>query len=263
MDLGLKERVALVCGASAGLGRAIATVLASEGAQLAINGRDPARLERTAAEIRGQTGATVHSFAADVSAASEVGRLVSAVLARFSRIDILVCNAGGPPATTFRDAQEPAWQEALELSLLSTIRLCRATVPQMIEHRWGRVLCLTSIAAKQPGDGLILSTTARTAVLGFAKALADEVGPMGVTVNCLCPGYFATDRMVELTRHRAHRAGVTAEEIAAKQVEGIPARRMGEPEELAYVAAFLASNRASYVTGTALSVDGGMTRGIG
>ncbi|MFZ5624047.1 MAG: SDR family oxidoreductase [Gemmatimonadota bacterium] len=263
MDLGITSRVALVCGGSAGLGRAIATALAAEGARVALNGRDAAKALAAAADVAEATGADVVSFPADVSRWQEATHLVEAVVERMGRLDILLCNAGGPPATTFQQSTPEQWRSAIELSLLSTIALCRAALPFMAAQRWGRILCLTSIAAKQPSEGLILSTTARAGVLGFAKSLADEVAPLGITVNCLCPGFFATDRMTELTATRAARAGISVEEQLEKQAAAIPLGRMGQPEELAAVVAFLASERASYITGTAISVDGGMTRGIG
>jgi 3-oxoacyl-[acyl-carrier protein] reductase len=188
--------------------------------------------------------------------------LVTDVAARLGRLDILVCNAGGPPATTFGEASPDAWQKALELNLLSTINLARAAVPVMRRERWGRIVCMTSIAARQPVPNLILSTTARAGVLGFAKSLADEVAKDGIGVAVVCPGYFRTDRALELARDRARRQGKTVEEVLAVQAAAVPLGRIGEPEELAAAVAFLASERASYITGAVLAVDGGYLRSI-
>jgi len=237
MELGLAKRVALVCGSTRGIGRAVAKTLADEGAIVAINGRD-----------------ATAPFPADVSVPAEAERLVHDVAKQFGRLDVLFCNAGGPPAAPFKDQPADAWQRALELNLLSTINLCRAAVPIMRKAQWGRIICLTSVAAKQPLPGLILSTTARAGVLGFAKALADEVAPDGITVNCICPGFIATERVEELTR--------TKPDMMKQMLAQIPVGRIGNPSELAAAVTFLASEPASYITGAVLQVDGGFTRSI-
>jgi len=237
MDLGLAKRVALVCGSTRGIGRAVAKMLAHEGALVAINGRDA-----TAA------------FPADVSVPAEAERLVHDVAKQFGRLDVLFCNAGGPPAAPFKDQPADAWQRAIELNLLSTINLCRAAVPIMRKAQWGRIICLTSVAAKQPLPGLILSTTARAGVLGFSKALADEVAGDGITVNSICPGFIATERVEELTR--------TKPDMMKQMLGQIPMGRIGAPHELAAAVAFLASEPASYITGAVLQVDGGFIRSI-
>ena len=262
MDLGLGRRVALVGGSSAGLGRAIAARLAAEGARVAVNGRDAAKADRTAEAIRSETGGDAVAFAADLSDPGQAAATVGAVAARFGRRDILVCNTGGPPPTSFAEAPAEAWQRALELNLLSTIHLCRAAVPLMRRARWGRVVCLTSLAARQPLPNLILSSTARAGVLGFAKCLADEVATDGVLVPVVCPGYFRTDRVAQMAAARAQREGKTPDAILSEQLGATPLGRMGEPEELASVVAFLASERASYITGAVLAVDGGRLRSI-
>ena len=262
MDLNLKGRVAFVGGSSSGLGLAIATTLAEEGCLVALNGRDPDRLQLAVQAVKSITSGQAEGFKGDVSAPAEVNRIVDSISAHLGPIDITVCNAGGPPATKFSEAPEESWQSAIDLNLLSTINLCRATVPGMRARRWGRVVCLTSVAAKQPLGDLMLSTTARAGVLGFAKALADEVAPYGVTVNTVCPGYMKTERVAELLGKRAEMQRRPPDEILADLVQGIPMRRMGDPEELAATVAFLASERASYVTGVALQVDGGFVRSI-
>ena len=236
MDFGLKNRVALVCGSTRGIGRAVAESLAAEGAKVAINGRSNA------------------PFSADVSVPEQAVGLVQRVAKELGRLDILFCNAGGPAAGAFKDQPAEAWQRALELNLLSTINLARTAVPIMQKARWGRIICLVSIAAKQPLPGLILSTTARAGVLGFAKALSDEVATDGITVNCINPGFIATERVEELQKAKP--------EMMKQMQAQIPMRRIGTPDELAAAVTFLASERASYITGAVLQVDGGFTRSI-
>jgi len=262
MDLKIDGRAALVCGSSSGLGLAIAEALAAEGCRVALNGRDRARLDRAVQRVAASAAREVAGFAADVSRPDAVEALVADVTARFGQLDILLCNAGGPPATSFRDAPAGSWQAAVDLNLLSTVNLCRAAVPGMRERGWGRIVCLTSVAAKQPLGDLILSTTARAGVVGFAKALADEVAPHGITVNTILPGYMRTDRVQELLQQRAAKLAESPETIHQRLVANIPMKRMGEPAELAAVVAFLVSGPASYLTGAAIQIDGGFIRNI-
>ena len=238
MDLGLKGRVALVCGGTRGLGHAVANQLTQEGAQVAVNGRNPKSAP----------------FPADVSVPAQAEKLVHDVAEKFGRLDILFCNAGGPPAGSFKDFPADAWQKAIDLNLTSTIHLARAAVPLMTKAKWGRIICLTSIAALQPLPGLILSSTARAGVLGFAKALSDEVAKDGITVNSVCPGFIDTDRVKELARARP--------EMIKQRMAETPVGRIGTPDELAAAVVFLASERASYITGAVLQVDGGYRRAI-
>ena len=238
MDLGLTGRVALVCGGTRGIGRAVANTLTAEGAQVAVNGRN----------------AATAPFPADVTVPAQAEKLVHDVAKKFGRLDVLFCNAGGPPAAPFKDQPADAWQKAIELNLLSTIHLARAAVPIMTKAKWGRIICLASVAALQPLPGLILSSTARAGVLGFAKALADEVATDGVTVNSICPGFIATERIEELTKARP--------QMMQERLAEIPMHRVGTPAELAAAVVFLASERASYITGAVLQVDGGFTRSI-
>jgi 3-oxoacyl-[acyl-carrier protein] reductase len=264
MNLQVTGRVALVCGASKGLGRAIASALAAEGCRVAINARGAERLAETAEALRRQHAtADVLPVAADVSVPAQATALVERVRHELGSVDILVCNAGGPAAAPFADTPAENWQAALEPNLLSTIHLCRAAVPVMRKRGWGRIVCLTSVAARQPLPGLILSSTARTGVHGFAKALADEVAAEGITVNVVAPGYIRTERTEELARVRASRSGRPVADVVAGIVADIPLGRMGETEELAAAVAFLASEPARYITGAVLQVDGGFTRSIG
>ena len=262
MDLGLRDRVALVCGGSAGLGYAIGESLLAEGAIVALNGRDPARLDDAVRRLSVTAPGRVHGFPADVSVGEAAAELVARVHDLLGGPDIVLCNAGGPPSGPLEAHDSAAWQRALDTSLLSTVHLCRAAVPHMRAQRWGRLLCLTSVAAKQPTLGLILSTTARAGVLGFAKALSDEVARDGITVNVLCPGFFTTHRLRALAESRGTAAGKPAETVLAEMGQAVPIGRLGSPAEFAAAAVFLASEPARYITGTALSVDGGATRAI-
>ena len=262
MDLSIAGRVALIAGGSAGLGTATAAALAREGVRIALNGRDRARLDAAVAELRAATGADVRGFPGDVSVRTEAEALVRSAADAMGPADILLCNAAGPAPGPFLQHSADDWQKALDLNLLSAVNLTRAALPAMRDRRWGRILCVASIAAKEPHGGLILSTAARAGLLGFAKALSDEVAPDGVTVNVLCPGLIATARLRSVAEKRAAQSGGTADDAMRANAASIPMRRVGRPEEFGAVAAFLAYDLASYVTGTALSIDGGLHRSI-
>jgi len=262
MDLGLRGRTALVAAASKGLGRAIAQELAAEGASVAICARDEAALAQAGREIAESTGAPVLAKAADVAKRDDVAAFVDAALARFGRVDILVTNSGGPPSGSFDTLDAAAWQKATELTLFAPIEFARRLLPGMRERRWGRILNVTSIAVKQPINGLMLSNSLRAAVTGWARTLANEVARSGVTVNNLMPGYTTTERVIELADATAERQGITREQAMANMVRDIPAGRMAEPREIAALAAFLISERAAYITGTSIPVDGGWIKSL-
>ena len=258
MNLGLEGKVALVCGASRGLGRAIAAELAAEDATLAICSRDAGLLVAAAAEL----GPDVLAVPADLSVAGEPTRGVQATLERFGHLDVLVANTGGPPAGSHDTLTLEDWDAATALLLRSTVELTAAALPGMKERGWGRVLVVTSVAVKQPVDNLILSNSLRAAVTGYAKTLSREVAMQGITVNTILPGYTATERVTDLNRANAEREGVEPEEIQARLEASIAMGRLAEPDEFAALAAFLASERAGYITGAAIAVDGGWVRGL-
>jgi len=262
MDLGLKDRVALVAASSTGLGKAVAFSLAREGAKLALCARTPATLDATAEEIRRETGTEVMARAIDVTSPDRVHALVAEIAAHFGRLDICVANAGGPPSKSFADTTVGDWHAAAELNLMSTVYLARETLPLMQQRRWGRFIAITSVTVKQPLDGLILSNAIRTGVLGLVKSLANEYGPYNVLVNNVCPGFTATARLNELAETLATKAGVSPADIEKRWASQAPLGRIGQPEEFANLVVFLASERASYITGESIAVDGGLVKGI-
>ncbi|HEX7296959.1 MAG TPA: SDR family oxidoreductase [Pyrinomonadaceae bacterium] len=262
MDLGLKDKVALVAASSTGLGRAVAEELANEGAALILCARNEERLKATADAIQQNTGARVLSVRADVTDRSDIDNLIAAGREKFGHIDILVTNAGGPPAGRFDQLSREQWEDAARLTLFSSIELARAVLPGMKQQRWGRILNITSIAVKQPVDSLMLSNSLRAAVTGFARTLANEVATDGITVNNILPGYTRTERVEELAQQMGEKLGMTPDEFKKKWEQEIPMRRLGEPREFAALAAFLVSERAAYITGTSIQVDGGWIRSL-
>ncbi len=262
MDLGLSGRVAIVAAASKGLGRAVAEELAREGAHVAICARTPSTLAETAAHIQKIAGSEVFHQALDVTDSAEVAAFVAAVETRFGRIDVCVTNSGGPPSKSFRETKPEEWRAAVDQLLMSTVFFARETLPRMQKNKWGRLITVTSSAVKQPVDGLLLSNSVRAAVTGLARTLANEYAADGITVNNVCPGYTRTARLDDLASTISGRTGISREEVFANWAREIPAGRLGTPQEFAAVVAFLASERASYVNGTSVAVDGGLVRSL-
>lgn len=260
MDLGLAGRVAIVGGASKGIGLATARMLAAEGARVAIAARTPATLEAAAASIRADvTGAEVIAVPCDMSSAADVERLVQTVADRFGAIDIVVNNAGGPPPGRFEQHDDDAWLAAFDQNLMSVVRLTRAALPWLHRSDQARVINITSTAVREPIDGLILSNAVRLGTTGLAKTLSKELGPHGITVNNVGPGLTLTDRIRPVIEAQARAAGRTFDEVAAERTQRIPTGRMGEPEDVAAMIIFLASKQARQVSGQTILVDGGAT----
>lgn len=261
MDLGIRGKTAIVCASSRGIGKASALKLAAEGANVVLCARRASPLKEAADEIRAATGARVASLVADVAKTNDMKSVIDAALKEFGAIHILVNNAGGPPAGKFFDLKPEAWDEAIRTNLISAINWCREIVPIMRKQKWGRIVNIASIAVKQPVDGLILSNTARTGLIAFAKTLSREVAADNILVNNICPGTILTDRIMELAAGRAKAGGATIEAVLSSMREEIPMKRIGRPEEAANLVAFLSSEAASYITGATILVDGGVYRG--
>ncbi len=262
MDLGLEGRVAIVAAASKGLGRAVAEELAREGASVAICARTASALEQAAAQIHKSTGRETFHQAVDVTNQAAVSQFVAAVEERFGRLDICITNSGGPPSKLFADTNPGDWRSAVELLLMGAVFFAKDALPLMQKNKWGRFITITSSAVKQPVDGLLLSNSVRAAVTGLARTLANEYAAYGITINNVCPGYTRTARLDGLAAAISTRTGTQTEAVFADWTRQIPAGRIGTPEEFAAVVTFLASERASYVNGASIAVDGGMVRSL-
>jgi len=262
MDLVLDGKVAWISGASKGIGFAVARELAREGARVALGARDGEALAAAAARIADETGRRPAAHPLDVTDAASIAAWTDACRESAGDADILVVNAGGPPAGAHDAHDAAAWRAAADLLLHSAVALAEAALPAMKASRWGRVIFMTSVAVRQPIDGLILSNSLRAAVQGYARSLTNELGAAGVTVNCVAPGWTRTDRVAELAAATAARTDREPADIEAEWVRAIPLGRLAAPEEIAAVAAFLAGERASYVTGQMIVVDGGHARSL-
>jgi 3-oxoacyl-[acyl-carrier protein] reductase len=257
MDFGIRNRVAMVAAASKGLGRAIAESLAAEGCRLSICARSLESLE----PVRAKLGDDALATACDVSKSEDLKRWHDETLARFGQVDILVTNTGGPPAAPFLKLSEEQWRSGIDSTLMNVVRLCNLVIPGMQERKWGRIVHLTSFVAKQPTELLTVSSTLRAGLSGLTKTLADQVARDGITVNAVLPGHFLTDRQRHLAELRAEEQGITPDEYLEKSEKVIPMGRFGRPAEMGDLVAFLCSDRAGYLTGVSLQIDGGLYRG--
>jgi 3-oxoacyl-[acyl-carrier protein] reductase len=262
MDLGIRNRAALVAASSRGMGRAVADALAAEGAKVAMCSRDAAAIARAASEVREKHGAEVFEQAVDVTDPDQVATFVQGAREALGPVTICVANCGGPPMGKFEDFSLDDWRGAFELSFLSTLSLIRETLPDMKAAQWGRVVSITSVSVKQPIDGLILSNAIRGSVVGLMKSLANEYGKHNILFNNVGPGLTATERLLSNAGKRAQAEGRSREEILADMTAAAPLQRVAQPEEFASVVAFLCSEGASYVTGSSLMVDGGLVKSV-
>jgi 3-oxoacyl-[acyl-carrier protein] reductase len=262
MDLELKGKVAIVGGASKGLGRACAQVLAEEGAKVAVCSRSKPDLEKAAQEIRDTTGADVLTFAGDLDRHDTIKALITAAAERFGRLDIMINNSGGPPLARAHNATEEQWETALQRSLLFFARMSREALPHLKKSGSGRIINILASTVYQPIPNLALSGVTRLGVVAFAKSLADEVGRDGILVNNVCPGSLLSERMLSNVTNRAKELGISVDEALAQRAAETAVGRVGDPKEMAYLVAFLASSRSSYITGTTMLVDGGLVRSV-
>ncbi len=262
MQMDIKNRVAIVAASSQGIGRAAAEAFAAEGCRVAMCARNPQTLRAAAEEIRRRHNAEVFEQNLDVTDPDAVHGFVDAVIAKFGGADICVTNAGGPPAKGFLAASLEEWHKAVDANFLSTVYFAREVIPQMQRKRWGRIITITSITTRQPVADLVLSNAVRAAVVGLVKSLANEFGKDGILVNNVAPGYTATDRLKELARSRSAALGKSEAEIFDAWAADAPLQRLGEPREVADAIVWLASERASYITGQTLLVDGGIYKGL-
>lgn len=258
MDLNLKGKKALICGASSGLGFAAAVALAEEGCDLYIVSRDQAKIQQAAEKIKSQYKVTVEAIAADLATVKGIEAIKNSI----NEIDILVSNAGGPPPGQFLAHDQSKWNEAYQLVFNLARTLTELVLPGMIDRKWGRLIYITSIGVLQPIDDLILSNSFRSAVTAMAKTVSNNYAQYGITANCVCPGYTATDRLTSLAQKRAEAEGKTPGEILESFAANIPAGRVGQPEELAALITFLASDKAAYITGCSIPVDGGFVKAL-
>jgi 3-oxoacyl-[acyl-carrier protein] reductase len=261
MDLKIKGKVALVTAGTKGLGRACAEELSAEGCRVAICARTAADVQAVSKEIAAKTGNEVQGFVADMSKAEDIARLMDDVRKKLGDPDIMVCNAGGPPPGNFASIKPEQFTAAFELSAMSSIRLTYAAMPAMVKKGWGRIVYITSVSVKQPIPFILLSNTARAGLAGFMKTVAREVAATGVTVNAVLPGTHDTDRVRNTAKTRAQTEGITLEKAMEAQASSNPMKRIGKPQELAGMVAFLCSDRAGFITGENVLIDGGAYQG--
>jgi 3-oxoacyl-[acyl-carrier protein] reductase len=262
MNLGLKSKTVLITASSKGIGKAVAEMFASEECNVAICSRKKDELIKTAAEIKSKHKIEPFWCVCDLNKQRDIETTVASAKKEFGTIDILVNNCGGPVPGFFREISETKWHDAFEQVLLSVVRFCNLTVPDMVLNEWGRIINIVSITVKQPVDNLILSNSLRMGVVGFSKTLSNELAKFNITVNCLAPGFTLTNRLYELAVERAKREKVSHEEILAEMAKQVPMNRLALPKEIASAAVFLASENAGYLTGNTIHVDGGWVKGV-
>lgn len=260
MKLALENKVVMVAGASQGLGFAIAKSFAQEGAKVSIASRDATRVRLAAESIQQETGGVVFPVTADTTRAEEITQWINSVEQKWGAIHVCITNTGGPPSMPFLETTDEGWQKALDLTLMSAVRLSRAVVPVMQKQQWGRIIHMCSYSVKNPIPNLVFSNAIRSAVVALSKTEADELGQFGILVNAVLPGWASTERTEEILRASAKRQAVSIEEVYSMTEKNIPIKRIGKPEEIAEPVVFLASERASFITGTTLVIDGGETR---
>jgi 3-oxoacyl-[acyl-carrier protein] reductase len=261
MDLGLEDKVAVVFAASKGLGKAAALALAQEGCRVAICSRDEDNINQTAADIQSQTGSEIYQYVVDVEKGDQIKGFLKDVLKKWQKIDILVNNAGGPPVKTFMETSDEEWERYFHITLMSVIRAIREVIPVMKKQKWGRIINITSISVKEPIAGLIYSNSLRMAVVGLAKTLSRELGEAGITVHNVAPGFHRTAGLERIVNKRVEN-GEKAENIYKEWEEAVPLKKIGEPADLAALIVFLASEKAHYMSGTTIAVDGGRIAGV-
>ncbi|MBS7649268.1 SDR family oxidoreductase [Candidatus Bathyarchaeota archaeon] len=262
MDLGLRDRVAIVTGSSRGIGRAVAHGLASEGAKVTICARHEVDLKEASEFIRSSTGVQALPVKVDLKKPGDIKRMVRKTVQKFGRVDILVNNTGGPPTTLFQEISERVWRETVDLLLMSVVNCCKEVIPHMKKQGWGGIVNMTSFGAKQPAERLVLSNTLRSGILGLTKTLSNELAEYGILVNAICPGWTWTKRVDDLAISQAEKTGKKREEVIVEWASQIPLKRLAKPEEIASLAVFLASEKASYITGAVIQVDGGLIKSL-
>ncbi len=262
MDLGIRNRVAMVAAASKGLGRAIARSLLAEGCQVSICARHSDALETTRQQLAEEfPEATVLAIPADVSRSEDITRWFHNTRQTLGPVDILVTNTGGPPVGMFMELEEEKWRQGIESTLMNVVRLSQLVIPDMRKQHWGRIVHITSLVAREPMDMLTISSTLRAGLSALTRTQSNQLAQYGITVNAVLPGHIMTDRQIELNKARAEKTGLSFEEVVKQAEQQIPARRFGKPEEIGDAVAFLCSERAAYISGVSLLVDGGIVRG--
>ena len=259
MDLGLNNKIALITAASQGLGKASALSMANEGATVIICSRDKEKISKSAREIKDKSGSDVISFQADLSNEEDISKMVESIIKKYGRIDILVNNTGGPKAGFFDEINDDDWLQTFESTFLSAVRLTRHVLPSMKRNKWGRIINISSVSAKQPIDNLILSNGIRMSVHGWAKTLSNQIASENILINNVCPGFTKTERVQDLVSTQAKDLNVSEDQVMNTISSGIPAKRVGKPQELADLVTFLASEKSSYITGQSIAVDGGVS----